>query len=95
MNRLKWFSLLCGSVIADFQGIYTILVDPSIKVHGFSHTLLGSILYNSLFTLAVWVIMNIILSLKSCRAESSFLKKLEEKDAYHLNRIYNILNAEI
>ncbi|MFV2016428.1 MAG: hypothetical protein ACC656_13435, partial [Candidatus Heimdallarchaeota archaeon] len=37
-----------GSVIPDLQGLYSRLFDSSVKLHGFSHTLVGALVYTTI-----------------------------------------------
>ncbi|KKL03593.1 hypothetical protein LCGC14_2624620 [marine sediment metagenome] len=42
--------LYIGCVIPDLQGVYSIFIDRSVALHGFSHTLVGALVY----TLIMW-----------------------------------------
>jgi len=47
-NRLSILLLYVGSVIPDLQGLYSILFDSSVEFHGFSHTLVGALVYTTI-----------------------------------------------
>lgn len=44
-TRVFWLLIFTGSVIPDLQGFYSVFFDSSVKLHGFSHTLVGSLVY--------------------------------------------------
>lgn len=56
-NMLLFISLFFASVIPDLQGFLHLYFDRNIPIHGFSHTLIGSIVYSvvysALFTLLI------------------------------------------
>ncbi len=45
-NILVWISIFLGSILPDLQGAASIFIDPSIQLHGFSHTVIGAITYS-------------------------------------------------
>ena len=44
-TRIFWLLIFTGSVLPDLQGFYSLFFNPSVKLHGFSHTIVGSLAY--------------------------------------------------
>ena len=61
-SRIYWLLIFTGSVIPDLQGFYSIFFDQSVKLHGFSHTLVGSIAYAAIITILFQLFKYIMLS---------------------------------
>jgi membrane-bound metal-dependent hydrolase YbcI (DUF457 family) len=49
-------AVLWSAVIPDLQGIYSVFIDSSVPLHGFSHTLPGSVVY-ALLSIPVFVMV--------------------------------------
>lgn len=59
-NIIPIISLCLGTVIPDLQGFYSLFIDRKIPLHGFSHTLIGSIIYSFGFAAILGGIIYII-----------------------------------
>jgi hypothetical protein len=58
---IYWVLIFLGSVIPDVQGFYSVFFDRSVELHGFSHTIVGSLVYAVVLTLIFQLIKLIML----------------------------------
>ena len=62
-TKIYWLAIFVGSVSPDIQGMISIFFNPDIKLHGFSHTIVGSVVYALAFGLFYLIVKSYLLSI--------------------------------